>query len=169
MKFTPTISHNLKTIRLLLSVPLFYFIIQNNYFAALITFFAAIATEIDGTVARRFKQETDFGAVYDPIVDGIFIAAGFVALLIVGVLPVVLIGLLILVNIPRMVFMKLFYQKQSRFRSTFWSKLSGLLATLIIPLVLIDFLYLEWFIIGIIMFTGIIMIKRWFDYRNLLG
>ncbi|SRR3989338_5207135 len=158
MKSKYTLPNALTTLRLLLTVPLVILILQEKNVLALIVFVIAITTEIDGTVARKLNQATAFGAVYDPIVDGIFAGGGIIALLAINKLPLLLIALLVAANIPRLIFMYLFHKKWGKFGSTIWTKLSGLLGTLIIPLAILDFPYLYEYIIGVIILTTILMI-----------
>ena len=158
MEIKFTLPNVLTTIRLVLTIPLIYFIFQEKTISALIVFVAAIATELDGTVARKLKQETAFGAVYDPLVDAVFAGGGILTLLAMNKVPLILIVLLVIANIPRAIFMYLFQKKQGIFKSTTWTKLSGLLVTLIIPLTILNFRYLKLYIIGVIIFTIVLMI-----------
>jgi phosphatidylglycerophosphate synthase len=145
-----------------------YYILKENNTLAISIFFLALLTELDGAIARKWDQTTSFGALYDPLVDGLFMAGELIALLYMHKLSYLLIGLLIAVNIPRVIFIMLFQKKAGKPRSTVWSKLSGLLSNLIIPLALLNFKYLNEFIIFIIIFTLGIMIKRGKDYSELI-
>jgi len=56
---------------------------------ALILFIAAALTDwLDGHLARRWKIESDFGRLFDPLADKLLVVVTFVGLLGVGLLPV---------------------------------------------------------------------------------
>ena len=56
---------------------------------ALILFVAAALTDwLDGHLARRWKIESDFGRLFDPLADKLLVVVTFVGLLGVGLLPV---------------------------------------------------------------------------------
>jgi phosphatidylglycerophosphate synthase len=161
------IPNTLTTVRGLLSLPLVYFILTDQTMYALGVFVLAVATEIDGTIARKFNQETHFGAVYDPLIDGVFTGLGILALLYLEKVSLLMISLLVLANIPRMILMKLFYKRRKKFYSTRWTKFSGLLIFFIIPLALVNFMYLNWFIGGVILLTIVLMINvAWKYYKK---
>ena len=62
---------NLLTLARVLSAPtLAWLILRDNYLLALYVFIAAALTDaIDGFLARRLHQETEFGAALDPLAD----------------------------------------------------------------------------------------------------
>ena len=56
---------------------------------ALILFIAAALTDwLDGHLARKWKIESDFGRLFDPLADKLLVVVTFVGLLGVGLLPV---------------------------------------------------------------------------------
>ncbi|MEY3987098.1 MAG: CDP-diacylglycerol--glycerol-3-phosphate 3-phosphatidyltransferase, partial [Actinomycetota bacterium] len=55
--------------------------------AALLLGFLGITDWVDGYVARRFDQRSDFGAVFDPVVDRLLFLVGTGAALVDGALP----------------------------------------------------------------------------------
>lgn len=55
-----------------------------NYFACLIFCIASITDFFDGYIARNFKLESTFGAVFDPLADKMLILSAFIGLLLVG-------------------------------------------------------------------------------------
>jgi CDP-diacylglycerol--glycerol-3-phosphate 3-phosphatidyltransferase len=59
-----------------------------RFTAALLLFLLAGLTDYaDGEIARRFKMETDFGRLMDPLVDKIMMAAAFICLVPLGAIP----------------------------------------------------------------------------------
>ncbi len=148
----------LTSVRALLTIPLVYFILQEKSILALSVFVVVILTELDGTVAKKLHQETKFGAVYDPLVDALFMGSGAIALIVMNKVSLFLIALFVLANIPRAAFMYLFHKNQGKFKSTKWTKLSGLLGMLIIPLAILNFQYLKGYIITLIIFTVLLMV-----------
>jgi cardiolipin synthase len=55
--------------------------------ALLVSFLIALTDSIDGWMARRWKLESRFGAIMDPIADKLLVGSGFVALWVVGAMP----------------------------------------------------------------------------------
>jgi cardiolipin synthase len=55
--------------------------------AALLLGFLGITDWVDGYVARRFDQRSEFGAVFDPVVDRLLFLVGTGAALVDGALP----------------------------------------------------------------------------------
>ena len=55
--------------------------------AYIIAILAGITDFLDGQIARRFKCESDFGRLMDPLADKIFIVATFVMMADYGIIP----------------------------------------------------------------------------------
>lgn len=87
MKNIFNIPNLLTATRLILSGFMFYFILIGENITALILFIIAALTEIDGTVARKLKQETVFGDYFDAITDIFWIVGAFLAFVIIGKVP----------------------------------------------------------------------------------
>lgn len=82
--------------RIALIVPVALSIIDGQYATALSLFLiAGISDGIDGFLARRFDWHTRLGALLDPIADKLLMAASFVTLAFVGVIPVWLAGVVV--------------------------------------------------------------------------
>jgi len=63
---------------------------------ALVLFVAAALTDwLDGHLARRWKIESDFGRLFDPLADKLLVVVTFVGLLGVGLLPVWFVSLVV--------------------------------------------------------------------------
>jgi CDP-diacylglycerol--glycerol-3-phosphate 3-phosphatidyltransferase len=56
-------------------------------FALVIFVVAGITDFVDGELARRYEQVTDFGKLMDPLVDKVMTAAAFVSLVPLGAVP----------------------------------------------------------------------------------
>lgn len=78
--------------RIALSPAMGYFICTGMYNPALVCFAIAASTDfLDGFLARRLKQESEFGTVLDPIADKILFATCLVSLYNVDTLPLMLV------------------------------------------------------------------------------
>jgi cardiolipin synthase len=78
----------LSLLRIIL-VPVFVILlIQAEYYNALIVFVIAGLTDVlDGTMARLLNAQTKLGSYLDPIADKLLLAASFVTLAILGIIP----------------------------------------------------------------------------------
>ena len=72
-----------------LGIPIFlWFVINENYPAAVLTLMVAGATDyLDGKAARALKQESRLGELLDPAVDRLYIATVLIAMYITGAIP----------------------------------------------------------------------------------
>ena len=66
--------------RLGLVVVFFVLMASRSLWAVPVLLVAGITDLLDGWVARRFNQETDFGRIADPVIDKILICSGFIYL-----------------------------------------------------------------------------------------
>ncbi len=84
MKFIPTIPNFLTIFRVLLIPLILYFLLSNSLlfiFLALALFgISAITDAIDGILARKWNQTSEFGAYFDPLADKILVWSVFTAL-----------------------------------------------------------------------------------------
>lgn len=90
-KFKLSISlPNIITVARILLTPLFLIFLQEKrYGAALSIFFiAAISDGLDGFLARYYDQRTELGAYLDPLADKLLLNTAFVAMAVLGLLPV---------------------------------------------------------------------------------
>ena len=68
------IPNAITTLRMLLVIPIVYFLINDLYIIATALFIiAAISDVLDGFLAKRLNQITKFGTILDPIADKILI------------------------------------------------------------------------------------------------
>jgi cardiolipin synthase (CMP-forming) len=86
-----TISSFLSISRILLLAPLAYFLftdVPHRHLWAAVVMLAAGATDfLDGYLARRLHQVTDFGKIIDPLADKITVGVGTAMLVMVGLVP----------------------------------------------------------------------------------
>ncbi len=74
--------------RILLTVPFIFLLSHQQYGWALLIFLtAALSDAIDGLLARLLGQRTILGAYLDPAADKLLMAASFVALTVLGLIP----------------------------------------------------------------------------------
>jgi len=80
---------NKLTILRILVVPLFiYFLMSGQMILAITAFaFAAFTDWVDGYVARKYNQITNFGKLIDPLADKILVIAAFVCFIELDIIP----------------------------------------------------------------------------------
>ena len=75
--------NQLTSLRLLLSVALFWLIATEHYVAAFILFLVAVGTDwLDGYYARKFNQVTTLGRILDPFADKVIVCGTFIFILV---------------------------------------------------------------------------------------
>jgi CDP-diacylglycerol--glycerol-3-phosphate 3-phosphatidyltransferase len=73
--------NQLTTLRLILSVVLFCFIVAEYYLTSLVLFLIAAGTDwLDGYYARRYGQVTTLGRILDPFADKVIVCGTFIFL-----------------------------------------------------------------------------------------
>jgi cardiolipin synthase len=86
-----TASNVLSLARVVLLVPILYFLLKLNNgergVAAGLMLVAALTDFLDGKIARRYHQETEFGRIIDPLSDKICAGAVVIALASLGDVP----------------------------------------------------------------------------------
>jgi cardiolipin synthase len=83
-----TVPNLITTIRIILTPVFVIYLIQDEFFSALIVFIlCGISDGVDGFVARVFNQKSRLGTYMDPLADKIVLATGFVVLAVRGLLP----------------------------------------------------------------------------------
>lgn len=85
-----TVPNFLTAVRLA-TLPFYLFLLfswDDRPLAALLLGFLGITDWVDGWVARHFDQRSDFGAVFDPVVDRLLFLVGTGAAMIDGALPI---------------------------------------------------------------------------------
>lgn len=83
------IPNALTILRCLLVAPVAWFIYQQQFMAALITFgFAGFTDGLDGFLARRYQWQSYMGAILDPLADKLLMTVSYIVLVAVGMIPV---------------------------------------------------------------------------------
>ncbi len=86
----------LTALRLLLALPMGFFILREQFGAALVVVFLAGLTDaVDGYLARRLQAFTPLGAALDPIADKLLITVAFLSTASLGLIPWWLAGVVI--------------------------------------------------------------------------
>jgi cardiolipin synthase len=81
---------NLLSFTRILLIPVFVALIvhEGTELAGMLLFAGVAATDwVDGTVARRTNQVSEFGKILDPVADRLAVGAGLVAVMVRGALP----------------------------------------------------------------------------------
>jgi cardiolipin synthase (CMP-forming) len=88
---------NVITLVRLACVPLFVWLLADDQLLAAAALLAILGTTdwVDGWVARRFDQGSDFGKVFDPVADRVLLLVAGVALIVQGSVPLI-VGILVL-------------------------------------------------------------------------
>lgn len=129
---------NLFTLVRLLCLPFFLYLLfpaENPAGAAWLLALLGSTDWVDGYIARRFDQESEFGKVFDPTVDRLFFFVSVIAIIIEGSIPLwfalavltreVLVGAVMAVA-------TLFF-KMERFAVTWWGKTATFLLMGAVP------------------------------------
>lgn len=88
MEIKFNISNNISILRIALSFPLAYFLIQGNTSVVIIIgLLAFISDYLDGYFARSRGEITDFGKVLDPLADKLFFGTAAVIMIVQGLIP----------------------------------------------------------------------------------
>ena len=85
-----TKSNLLSLFRLLLAIPLWILLDDfetNRYLVFGLCLFAAFTDILDGYIARKFNEVTEFGKIIDPLGDKIAMAAVVIKLFLIGEIP----------------------------------------------------------------------------------
>jgi cardiolipin synthase len=86
--FIPGEANQVSLARAYLAGPAFIYAMHKEFGPLAVTVAVAGLTDLlDGTVARRFEQPTNFGGGLDPVVDGVFMGALAVGLALGGAFP----------------------------------------------------------------------------------
>jgi cardiolipin synthase len=129
---------NAFTLLRLLCLPFFLYLLfpaENPAGAAWLLALLGSTDWVDGYIARRFDQESEFGKVFDPTVDRLFFFVSIVAIIIEGSIPLwfalaVLLRELLVGGV--MAFATLFL-KMERFSVTWWGKTATFLLMGAVP------------------------------------
>lgn len=84
-----TIPNLITTLRIILTPIFIIYLLDEQYVAALVVFvICAVSDALDGFLARVLKQKSSLGAFLDPMADKLILVSTFVALSIMGAIPI---------------------------------------------------------------------------------
>ncbi len=87
----------LSILRIILTVPVVMTLLNHQYSLALVLFFiAGITDALDGWIAKRFSCQTRLGSILDPLADKLLLVSSFIALYLIGLVPLWLLILVFL-------------------------------------------------------------------------
>lgn len=87
--FVPGAANHVSLARAYLAAPALAYCLNSDFGPlAVVMALAGLSDLVDGTVARRFGQPSNFGGGLDPVVDGVFMAALALGLSVGGTFPV---------------------------------------------------------------------------------
>lgn len=82
------ISNSLSLFRLLLSIPLGLSLVYHwDSFTIIICFIAYISDLLDGYLARKLNEITDFGKIIDPLADKVLVGTATLIIIIMQIIP----------------------------------------------------------------------------------
>ena len=88
MKEALNIPNSFSFLRIILAAPISFLLIENKIAIALIVIIIAAITDVlDGWLARKMNQVTEFGKIIDPLADKVIFAMLAITLIYLGKLP----------------------------------------------------------------------------------
>jgi cardiolipin synthase len=134
---------NAFTLARLLCLPIFLWLLfaQDNRAGAAWMLVALASTDwIDGYIARRFNQVSEFGKIFDPTVDRLFFFVSIVAIVIDGSIPVWFAAAVLFreVAVGAMMAIATLFFGMERFDVTWWGKTATFLLMAAVPAFLIS-------------------------------
>ncbi|GMV52444.1 MAG: CDP-alcohol phosphatidyltransferase family protein [Flavobacteriales bacterium] len=92
-----TIGNLLSLLRILMTVPAVYLLLQNQrLYALVVCVVAAISDYLDGAVSRATDTVSEWGRILDPVADKVFVAGVVVTLLYLSLLPLWFVSIVLL-------------------------------------------------------------------------
>ena len=165
------IPNALTLIRLLLIAPFLVALYQENYVTAFYLFILAGSTDgLDGLLARHFHWQSFFGSFIDPLADKLLIAASFISLALIGLLPWWLVILVFARDLTLsfgVVIWYWFIQRKLYFKPTLLSKINTVLQLGLLTLCLFELAFFKIphnLVDGLIILTAITTAITYIDY-----
>lgn len=156
----------LTTLRLVLAIPIWVFILQENYSAVLwLAAVAGFSDGIDGWLARKLNAQSRYGAVADPLSDKALLTGTFICLAIVEAIPLGAAVVVVLRDLVIIAGALLYHYLIGRYEMapSFWGKASTLVQILFVLMVLTQQVYaifpLFFFEFGILLVIGLSLIS----------
>jgi cardiolipin synthase len=89
-------SNILSLSRVVLAIPMAFLLwYEYNVLAVMMGFIASITDMLDGWLARKLNQVTEYGKIFDPIADKIFVGVTVIVLLLQGRFPLWLVAMVL--------------------------------------------------------------------------
>lgn len=110
--------------RLVMAVVFFGLMALRSWLAVPMLLLAGVTDLLDGWVARKYNQQTDFGRIADPVIDKVLICGGFIFLvahsggIVMSWVATVIVGRELVVTALR----SLAESRGTEFAATFWGK-----------------------------------------------
>ena len=165
------IPNALTLIRLALIAPFLVFLYHQEYVDAFYIFILAGFTDgLDGWLARHFHWQSLFGSFTDPLADKLLIAASFISLAIIGMLPWWLVLLVFSRDLTISFGVVAWYwlvQRKLDFKPTFLSKINTVLQLALLTLCLFElafFKFAPYLIETLILLTTLTTASTYIDY-----
>ena len=129
---------NLFTLVRLCCIPIFLYLLfgRNNVAGAAFLLGGLGATDwVDGWLARRFNQVSEFGRIFDPTADRLMFIVGIVGILVKGITPAWVFWVIVIreAAFGATVAIATIFFKMERFDVTYWGKLATFLLMFAIP------------------------------------
>jgi len=159
----------LTTIRLLLTIPLVYFITTDQAYNAFTVMILALITELDGTVARKTNTASKFGKLYDPLVDGTFLGVGWLTLLYLGKIPLAPLAIFIITYLISLAIILKIYKIKKDVKITPLMKFSGLVASFMLVFGVFEAGFLIYYMFIAIVFALMVLYTIINQYREILN
>jgi len=132
------ISNSLSFLRILLVIPMVYFIaVHENIFVLYLSIAGMITDWLDGFFARKLNQITELGKVLDPVADKILIGGSVLALHLYQGFPLWLMLVIIFRDVFIVIGALFIYGKQKKITSSNWP---GKISVTLIAVAIVSFI-----------------------------
>jgi cardiolipin synthase len=176
------IPNALTIFRCLLVAPVAWFIYQQQFFAALITFGVAGFTDgLDGFLARKFQWQSYIGAILDPIADKLLMTISYIMLTFISVLPVWLMVAVVLRDVVIVIGAYIFHKMHGPYtmKPSKAGKLSTFLQILLVLWILLEHAFtlqaemithvIIWITLFITVYSGLEYVAVWYRKSQALA
>jgi len=166
---------NILSLSRLLFTPFFvYFIIKENLSYAFVFFLLVVAADAaDGYLARKFGQETKFGAVIDPIGDKVFVLSALIVFVEVFSLPfwkavTIFSRDIAMAIIGLMIILKYSHMQKKELKAKFFGKITTVLQFVMIFVIMFNMQLQEIIFYLIIVFSILAVVQYCYVLRDRL-
>ncbi len=129
---------NLITLIRLISIPFIIYLILNDrsFLAAVLFVIVVLSDKLDGYLARKLKQSSYYGGMFDAATDTILIFSTIIILFIKGYLTINILIVLLIPKIVTGIFLGAIHK--AVYKPTIFSRISSVFLYIIIPLYLLS-------------------------------